>query len=350
MLRVAGQNILSMMQDQLIEPMKSCLAERLGHSADNGCRLRITQSSGVFYTAPDREGVELSSADADASRLKPYLHDCHANNKRRIRIELDPGLLLLREVRLPIAARKNLRDVLAYEMDRLSPFKDEEVYFHFTPLEQDEKRGWIEGRLIVAQKRRLDPWYALLTRQGMDIGSVTLAGDSVPLTLKPRQGNRPDAMGGRLNALLWGLLGLLLLLALAGPVWQQRQIAIGLEQAMRTAQKKATRIMQLQERLKQRRDAVGMVSTEREGYLPLSDVLLELTRVIPSGSWSHRIALTPERVDVTGESDQAAELITLLERSPMFEVVRFKSPVVQNRLSGKENFDLTMQLTREMEP
>ncbi|MCU7904595.1 MAG: PilN domain-containing protein [Candidatus Thiodiazotropha sp. (ex Epidulcina cf. delphinae)] len=344
MLRVAGQNILRVMQDRLIEPVKGCLAQRLGYSADNGCRLTIGRSSGVFYSAQeDREGVELSSPDADAGRLKPYLHNGQADDRRRIRVELDPGLLLVREVRLPVSAKKNLRNVLTYEMDRLSPFRDEEVYFHFTPLEQDENRGRIVGRLIVAQKRRLDPWYELLARQGMEIGLVTLVGDSVPLTLKPRQGSKSGTMGGSLNALL---LGLLLLLALAGPVWQQRQIAIGLEQAMQTARKEAARIMQLQERLTLRRDAVGMVSTEREDYLALSDVLLELTRVIPSGSWSHRVALTPGRVDVSGESGQAAELITLLERSPMFEAVRFKSPVVQNRLSGKENFDLTMHLTR----
>lgn len=116
---------------------------------------------------------------------------------------------------------------------------------------------------------------------------------------------------------------------------------------MRLAQKKAADVMQLQEKLSQRRDAVGMVSSERESYLAMSEVLLELTRVIPAGSWTRRVILSQEQVNVTGESDQAAELITLLERTSLFEAVRFKSPVVQNRRNGKEVFDLTMQLTRE---
>ncbi|MCU7929644.1 MAG: PilN domain-containing protein [Candidatus Thiodiazotropha sp. (ex Codakia rugifera)] len=344
---MAGQEIGRLLRDRLIDPVMACLASHLGQSSDSGCRLTITPTSGTFHTALDQKGIELPSADTDLTRLKPYLHNCSAKDRRRIRIELDPQLLMIRDIRLPLPAKKNLHNVLLYEMDRLSPFNSEQVYFHFKPLDQDDKRGWIKGRLIVAQKCRLDPWYALLNQLAVEIESVTLVGDASPLTLKPRNGKSSGIMGGKLNTLMAVCLMVLLVVALATPVWQQRQIAIDLENTMRRAQKKAADVMQLQEQLAQRRDAVGMVSSERESYLAMSEALLELTRVIPVGSWTRRVILSPEQVNVTGESDQAAELITLLEHSTLFEAVRFKSPVVQSRRNGKEVFDLTMQLTRE---
>ncbi|MCU7873275.1 MAG: PilN domain-containing protein [Candidatus Thiodiazotropha sp. (ex Lucinoma borealis)] len=344
---VAGQEIGRLLRDQLIDPVMACLASRFGRSSDSGCRLTITPALGIFHTASDQKGIKLPSADTDLTRLKPYLHNCSVNNRRRIRIELDPQLLMIRDIRLPLVAKKNLQNVLSYEMDRLSPFSSEQVYFHFKPLEQDEKRGWIKGRLIVAQKSRLDPWYALLNQLAVEIESVTLVGDASPLTLKPRNDKSSGVMGGKLNTLMSVGLMALLVVALVTPIWQQRQIAIDLENTMRLAQKKAADVMQLQENLSQRRDAVGMVSSERESYLAMSEVLLELTRVIPAGSWTRKVILSQEQVNVTGESDQAAELISLLERTSLFEAVRFKSPVVQNRRNGKEVFDLTMQLTRE---
>ena len=343
---VAGQEFIRRLQDQFIDPLKACLAARLGHSGYSDCCLRLTPAGATFFVRQNDQRLELTSPQQESGRLKALLDRCYQNSKPRIRVELDPRLLLIRQVRLPLAAKRNLQDVLGYEMDRLSPFESDEVYYHFTPLESNDKGGWMTGRLIVAQKQRLDPWYRLLAQLGMPVDHVTLIDDSDPLTLKPRQNGRSSS-GSRLNILLWAGIGLLILAASGSAVWQQRQIAIDLQQNMQAARDGATQSMRLQERVTQRREAVGMVSTQRQDYLAMSDLLLELTQLIPPGSWLRRVSLSSGQVAVTGQSDQASELITLLERSPLFEAVRFRSPVVRDRRTGKENFDLTLELTRE---
>lgn len=347
MLASKAQDIAQWLHDQILGPVKACLDNRLGRSSVSDCQLRITPSSGIFSNDTNHDTLEVPLADHDETQLKNWLRYCFGNNRRRIRVEVDHTLLMQREIRLPIAAKSRLREVLSYEMDRLSPFNSEEVYFHFAPFQQKPGETWLRGNLIVAQKRRLDPWYELLSRENIDIASVTLAGDSKPLSLLPRTNHQSASMGGKLTVLLWSLISLLLVAVLISPIWQQRQIAIELEQAMYSAQAKASKIVELQERLNQRRDAIGMVSNVRKLYLPVSEVLLELTRLIPEGSWTQKVSVQRNVVDISGESDQASELISLLERSPMFEEVRFKSPLVKSRVSDKEHFDLTMKISQE---
>ncbi|MET0009917.1 MAG: PilN domain-containing protein [Candidatus Thiodiazotropha sp. 6PLUC9] len=343
---MAGQEFIRSLQDQFIDPVKACLAARLGMVAQNSGRLIIAENSANFISPQSGASIELDSPQQDLSRLKAFVHRYFENSDPSIEIEIDHQLLLIRQVRLPLAAKRNLVNVVGYEMDRLSPFEADEVYFHFTPMEQNEKGGWLEGCLIVAQKSRLDPWYQLLSELGIAVEKVTLTGESQPLTLKSREAGMTQSRTG-VSTFLWAAVAALFIVAMGSMVWQQRQIAIDLQQKMQTAREQATESMKIEEKLSQRRQAVGMVSAQKQEYLAMSDLLLELTRLIPPGSWLQRVNVASENLVVTGLSDQASELIALLEASPWFESVRFKSPVVRDRRSGKEKFDLAMKLSQE---
>ncbi|MEJ2619908.1 MAG: PilN domain-containing protein [Candidatus Thiodiazotropha sp.] len=254
---------------------------------------------------------------------------------------------MIRNIRLPIASKNRLSEVIAYEMDRFSPFNIEDVYFHFTPTQAKGSKDWLRGDLIVAQKQRLDPWYEILSRHNTEIGAVSLVGDDKPLSLIPSNNLQSAPIDGKISTLLWLSVVILLMAVLISPILQQRQIAIELERTMQTAQVNASKIVRLQEQLTQRREAIGMVSTISQDYLPVAEVLLELTRLIPEDSWTQSVIVLPDRVDLSGESDKASDLIPLLERSAMFEGVRFKSPLVKSRVSNKEKFDLTMKFSKE---
>jgi general secretion pathway protein L len=342
-----AQEILDWLQKQLIKPVKTCLAQYLGRDTVCECHLRVTASSGLFYKENGQQDLQINLNQFDETKLTNWLGSCFGENKRRIRVEVDNSLIMRRNIRLPIASKSRLSEVIAYEMDRFSPFNIEDVYFHFTPAQAKGSQDWLHGDLIVAQKQRLDPWYEILSRQNTEIDGVTLVGDDQPLSLIPSNNPQLTSMDGKISTLLWLSVTVLLMAALISPIWQQRQIAIELERAMQAAQVKASKIIRLQEQLSQRREAIGLVSTVSQGYLPVSEVLLELTRLIPEGSWTSQVTVLPDRVDLSGESDQASDLIPLLERSAIFEGVRFKSPLVKSRVSDKEKFDLTMKFSKE---
>jgi general secretion pathway protein L len=345
---LAGTDFFAHLQDQLVDPVKSCLAARFAAAPQSGGRLRLLPDGAVYTAADGEQSIELRSPQQDGAKLYPFLHQDNGRDKPELQIEIDPRLLMTRRVRLPAAAKRNLLDVLGYEMDRLSPFEADQVYYHFTPKTENDHSDWLAGQLTLVQKRRVDPWYQMLTELGIAIGQVTVVGESQPLMLKPRQSGL-SRRGINSTMLLWLAVLLLSVVTAGGLVWQQRQIAIDLQQKMQAAREQAAQSMRLEEKLTARRKAIGMVSAQRQDYLAVSDILLELTRLIPDGSWLQRVNLNSDSLIVSGQSDQASALIALLEASPMFASVRFKSPVVRDRRSGKEKFDLTMSLTQEPE-
>jgi general secretion pathway protein L len=334
-----------LLQDQFIDPVKACLAARFKGAVASSGQLRLTLGGAVYSAAAGDLKIELTSPQQGGVKLNTLLHRNNSSDKPAIQIEIDPHLVMRRQIRLPAAAKRNLLEVLGYEMDRLSPFEAEQVYYHFTPQTENESVDWLAGQLTVVQKHRVDPWYQMLTELGVSIGQVCLIGESQPLMLKPRQAG--VSRGTKSTTMLLWLAVLLLSVVTAGSlVWQQRQIAIDLQQKMYAVRERAALSMRLEEQLNARRKAIGMVSAQRQDYLAISDVLLELTKLIPDGSWLQRVNLNSGSLIVSGQSDQASELIALLEASPMFSAVRFKSPVVRDRRSGKEKFDLTMNLTQ----
>jgi general secretion pathway protein L len=342
----AGHALGQRLQEQLFDPVRQCLVMRFAAANQRRCQITLGLQGAVCEQPETRQRIELSSPEADGERFAAWKSQVFGTQQLHARISLEPDQVLSRKVRLPIAARKNLNQVLDYEMDRLSPFESEQVYFHFTPeTHSQDQTEWLWGTLTLARKQHLDPWYRLFQHNGIVIERVTLSGGSQSLNLKPRAGTR--GRSGRLDQLLGIGLVFLIALYLGGSLWQERRIAVDLQQVMQQARNDAGQARKLQDRVNQRRDAVAMVTRQRGEYLPRSDILLELTRLIPEGSWFRKVSLSADQVSVSGESDQAADLIGILERSPLFEAVRFKSPVVRNRRSGKENFDIILTLTRE---
>jgi general secretion pathway protein L len=75
-------------------------------------------------------------------------------------------------VRLPLAADENLREVIAHEMDRQTPFKVERVDFAVRVLERDAEARQLNVEVTVATKRVIASTLAALRRHGVDANGV----------------------------------------------------------------------------------------------------------------------------------------------------------------------------------
>jgi len=60
------------------------------------------------------------------------------------------------------------------------------------------------------------------------------------------------------------------------------------------------------------------------------DVLDELVRILPEKVWTNSIEISTDSVVISGEADQAAPLLKLLDSSPLFEKSEFAMPVTRN--------------------
>jgi len=75
------------------------------------------------------------------------------------------------------------------------------------------------------------------------------------------------------------------------------------------------------------------------------EILQELTRRLPDGTWLQQVQLGEDTVEISGYSNRAADLVPPLENSPFFSQVEFTSPITRDS-QNKEVFWIRMRLRR----
>ena len=300
--------------------------------------------------------IRLDERDAEV-QVKGLLGG-PAGRVEEIVVRLPDPQVLRKMVVMPAATAENLREVLAFEMDRHTPFKAEQVHYDFRIVATDPDRRNLRVELAVVPRKRLDDLVGRLAEVGLVPDRVGVVdGDDVssagrtrarPLNLLPadRRGQRTGGGGWLLTVLgivVVGLAGV----AVALPLVQKERLLAELRRDVAAAQAEAHSAETLQSELEKSIAEVTFLA-RKKGELPaVIDVVEELTRILPDDSWLSRLELRGETVKIQGESPASSALVPVIEDSPMFHDASFAAPVTQNPKSGAERFVITTQLARK---
>jgi general secretion pathway protein L len=69
----------------------------------------------------------------------------------------------------------------------------------------------------------------------------------------------------------------------------------------------------------------------RSGEVSKIEMLKELTQLLPGTVWIWNLKYDGKEIEVSGYADSASDLISLLDKSPLFEKVEFLAPVTKER-------------------
>ena len=279
-------------------------------------------------------------------------------DERLVRVPADQ--VLVRDVVLPLATEGNLREVLGFEMDRLTPFKAEQVAYDYVRRQRNTADGTLTVRLYVVPRERLRSWVERLGAMGMQptaLGVIPGEGEQAAPTLPVRpnllgSGDMPRAasQGGRLlQAAAW----LILLLAVAAavlPLWNQHRYIAGLEQAISGVQADVAKSRKLSARREQVLDDYRFVQSHRAAAYRVIDALEELTRVLPDDTWLNRLQVTRDQIGLQGASVDGSKVLSLIENSPLFEQTQFAAPVVRVPSTGTDRFNVQARFARKEMP
>ena len=128
-----------------------------------------------------RQPADVGSVAAGSGSRCPAQSDSPTLLLEREVNEAPRDLLLSREqvlskrVQLPLAAESNLRQALAFEMDRHTPFNAQAVYFDYQVLERDRERGQLHLDMVVAPRSLVDPLLEVLEPRGLAPTGVDVA-------------------------------------------------------------------------------------------------------------------------------------------------------------------------------
>lgn len=263
-------------------------------------------------------------------------------------LRLAPEQVLSKSIMLPLAAEENLRQVLAFEMERHTPFTVNHVYYDFEVVERNLGTRRLAVRLVVVPRRILDEWLERLSQWELQPAVVDVAGAGLGrINLLPQE-KRPTRSRSllQLNMALGLLLIAFMAAALLLPLWQERTVAIDLMSKVAAAQQKAEAVIAIRQRLEKVIEASEFLMKEKQQYPSATEFLYELTRILPDGIWLQQLDFSRGKVEVRGEAAEASALIPLLESSPYFEDVQFRSPVTTNAATGRDRFHITAELPK----
>lgn len=285
-------------------------------------------------------------------------------------------------VSLPPAAAENLREVLAFEMDRLTPFKAADVYYDYRVVEpggsSDRQAERLDVDLLVAAKADVDRAVATVRAWGVDPDFVSVAeppgaetqgaetpGAETPGAETPRAGTprvetlaadfnllpRAVNTGGRFAAWASGGLAVvvvaLALVALVMPLQLQQRTLARVEADAAAARAAAFEVDALRSRLAEVVERGDSVAARKNSEPSVVALLDEVTRRLPDETWLVQLSRRGDELTMSGFSSKATALISRLENSALFTNVQFGSPVTLDRNVDLERFNITAVLRAE---
>jgi general secretion pathway protein L len=266
----------------------------------------------------------------------------------RLALLLPASAGLRRRLLLPRAAADNLQQVGAFEMDRQTPFRVEQVYYAVTELAVPAPAGRFFAELVAVPRDTLDPLLAELEAAGIRVDAVDVAEGSgrlgvnllpparVPHRAHPRQ---------RLNLAL-GAAAVLLLVLLLGQWLHNRTQALATMQAqVDSMQAEAQQVAALRQELQDNAGAASFLVRRKQNRVTMLDLLLDLTRRLPQNAWLERLSVDPSgQVGFQGQAPQAAALIDALKDSKVVRDPNFQGSIQPDPATGKERFYMVAQL------
>ena len=293
--------------------------------------------------------VALSTLDAERARQAARLLLERAGETRaRARLCLAHDEALVRRITMPAATEENLAQVLGFEMDRLTPFRPEEVYFDHRVVARDSAAGTLSVLIAVARRELVDARVAVLRELGMSVQGVTVrddgghAGSQLDLLPTEQRGERESSRERLVKRALMGAVSALLLVALLFPVWRKREAVIAMHPLVAKAHSEAQATDVLARDLERQVADYNFLLAKKHAAAPALAYIEDVTRLLPDNTWVQQFELKSagktREVQITGETASSSKLIEILEQSTLLQNAATRGTVTRGSTPNSERF------------
>lgn len=267
---------------------------------------------------------------------------------------LPVGQVLRRRLQLPVAAEARLREVLAFELDRQTPFSAEQVSYQGRVLSRDAGGQQLHVELLVLPRARLDAELLALGPLAHGLAGVDVEetdGRRLGLNLLPdaHRDNRMDPVA-RLNAVLAGVAVVGLLATLLLTLHNRSEKLTEFRAQVEAANQEARQARAVRNQLQTSVQAANFLATTRADRPTMVEALDELTRRIPDDTSLDKLAISGPDVVMVGQSRDAAALVALLQASPLVSEPALSGPVQADARTGRDRFTLALKVVQPAPP
>ncbi|KGM55162.1 hypothetical protein N800_00600 [Lysobacter daejeonensis GH1-9] len=325
-----------------------------------GWRRVLGLGAGRLLLQPGADGVQLRLQQGaelrDLARLPALADDGMADPLARVlsarAAELPRALLLpaavalRREMTLPAAAADRLRDVVGFEIDRQTPFTADAVVYDVRVLRR--RAAQLDAELVAVPRQAMEAQLGQIGPLAGTLGGVDVAGaDGVPLGINllppERRHRRPDPW----RVWNWGLAAFAVV-GVALALWQvldnRTQAADALEQRLERDAAPARRAAAQRQQLVSLIEGQAFLDNARRARPAAVEVIDELARRLPDGTYLEKLAIEEERLTLIGLSNEAPALIGRLQGSPLWRSPALTGALQPDPSSGRDRFTLSAEI------
>jgi general secretion pathway protein L len=320
----SGAHFLKWWKQHLIE----CIPSGVRQRSQRGARpLMLSTVDGKIWPSGADFGDSAPLArtkllSGDAAKLKPATLLVGERNGFR------------REVALPITVEDRLAQVLAFELDRLTPLKPDDLYYDFRVLRRDNAKGICVAEVLAAPKARVDAMIKEARELGADVDRLVLSTTDVDHGIdlfKLSRKQASEAVNSNWLTPLLALLCLGLVIALvAYPIFKKRQYVIALMPTEAAARAEAETATVIQRQLDKQLGEYNLLLKRKHATPIAVQVLEDIGKRLPDDTWAQSFEIKPQansktrEVIVQGETGSGAKLLQIVQESSLL-----KEPVLK---------------------
>lgn len=262
-------------------------------------------------------------------------------------LQLDSSEVLGKTLTLPLAAERQLEQVLEFEMDRETPFRAEELFWTYRVARRDRQTGHLLVRLLLLPRAKLESLFTALADIGLkpawaEIVAGADQGSRVPLA--DHQGG-PHGLVGRWP--VWSAAAVCLLLAVGAvlvPFARQAMDFSNIEPRITADRESTAEAEKLRQEIDQLSGSIGLIESERAKAGRPVAVLAALTRLLPDDTYLTEFIQQQRKVTLSGRSAAASRLIGVLAGDDLLRNPAFTAPVTRIEATRSEVFTITAEI------
>lgn len=333
-----GQELAALLPERwraaLVERRDELRVERL---PEGGWRLRRVPA------AEDADQPMLA-ADAPQEEWQAAVARLRARSEvpADLVLVLDGRGVLARHLALPLAAEDNLAQVLAFEMDRQTPFKPEQVRFDHRVTSRDVQARTLGIDLLIAPRTSVDAVLAPVQAAGLSLDAIdTLAPDdrrSGYNLLPPEARAQRSQRDRHLNWILAVVVVVLAWSAMSTSIRNRERALEALGAEVDRVKVEARRVGLLEKELGEAVSGANFLTELKQSHPVMIDLVRDLTERLPENTALQRLSVTRGEVQIQGVSSEASALITILQKSPLIEGPALQGAITPDQRTQKEQF------------
>ena len=314
------------------------------HRADAAMDCFVVAIDGASGSLGRRRGGvmhDLGKFPIDQRSLERARHRM-GRQHHKLMLQVDPQFLLERDLTLPIAAADDPAAVIRYDIDRLTPFDGDEVFWEHRVISLKPEQQNVVVRLSLVARSAVKDAILQLGQMGLPVRGLSFrlpdgGWRDILVTEEPQRHSAFDRMALRFSV---AIVAFAFLISISIPIARTEIRLADVESKIENLRPLVAEVDMLRRDLAiVRAEQTTAVSAGYDFSSPLL-TLANLTDILPDDTYITELSISSSRITLRGQSGNAARLIGLLSAERFFHSVIFAAPVTHAADDMVESFTI----------